>query len=149
VSPAELAAMAAALCSLHAPIRSEARRAGVAPETLGAIVWLESRGNPGVVYVERDGSCSAGLGQVKGSCDPARLASLRSVSTGLRASSGVLRATRRWCRAHPSDRYCRAGERAFRGGGAVNRYAGASTRYAVRVGETRRAVRAAWMRCSR
>lgn len=144
----EAAALALALCALQPAIRAEARRARVDPVTLGAIVWLESRGRPGVVFVERDGDCSVGLGQVKGSCDPARVRALQDPLAGLRASASVLRATTRWCRAHRSDRFCRAGERAFRGGGAANRYAGASTRYAVRVKAARRKVSAAWRRCS-
>lgn len=147
MTPAELAALAAMLCSLGPSIRAEARRARVDPVTLGAIVWLESRGRPGVVFVERDGDCSVGLGQVKGSCDPARVRALQDPLAGLRASASVLRATTRWCRAHRRDRFCLAGERAFRGGGAVNRYAGASTRYAVRVKATRRAVTSAWHKC--
>jgi soluble lytic murein transglycosylase-like protein len=123
--------MAIALGPWLGVIRAEARRAGVEASTLAAIVYHESHGNPRAVYQERDGDCSVGLAQVKvKGCDAPRVAALMVPASNLRAAAKILRGTGRWCRRHRSDRHCRAGERVFAGGGAVNRYAGATSSFA-------------------
>lgn len=137
------AAMYVALRAWLPLIQAEAHAAGVEPLTLAAIVYHESRGNPALVYHERDGACSIGLGQVRvaGCADPERIARLKDPAYNLRVSARILAATKRWCRQHPKDKHCRAGERAFPGGGSVNRYAGATSRFAPEVGRLRRALR--------
>lgn len=137
------AAMAVALGPWLGLIRHEASRAGVDEATLAAIVYHESHGYPGAIYQERDGDCSVGLAQVKvKACDAPRVASLLVPATNLRTAAKILKGTSRWCRRHRSDRYCRAGERVFAGGGAVNRYAGATTKFAAELAPMRRTARA-------
>ncbi len=115
-------------------IFSTATAAHVDPHTLGAIVFLESRGQPHLVAKERNGSCSVGLGMVNvPDCDPMRISALQDPAFNLRVAALTLRANQRWCRRHPSEWRCRAGERAFRGGGGVNTYAGNTKAYAPRV----------------
>jgi hypothetical protein len=111
----------------------------VDPRTLAAIVFLESKGQPHLVARERNGTCSVGLGQVNvPDCDPMKISSLHDPAYNLRVSAKILKANQRWCRRHPSEWRCRAGERAFRGGGAVNCYAGNTKFYAPRVAKVRR-----------
>ena len=137
------AAMAVALGPWLGLIEAESVRAHVDPATLTAIVYHESHGQPSRIYQERDGDCSVGLAQVKvKSCDAARVASLLVPATNIRAAATILRATRRWCVRHPSDRYCRAGNRVFPGGGAANRYAGATTKFALELAPMRKQARA-------
>lgn len=107
--------------------------------TLAAIVYLESKGQPYLVAHERNGTCSVGLGQVNvPDCDPARISELHDPEFNLRVSAKILRANQRWCRKHPREWRCRAGEKVFRGGGAVNCYAGKTTAYAPRILKVRR-----------
>lgn len=128
------AAMLLALRPWWPMIQSEARAEHVDRHVLAAIVWHESRGNPHAFYQEKGDNCSVGLGgiYVRG-CDPQRAALLRNPSFNLRASARILGANLRYCRAHPREHRCAAGERVFRGGGAVNLYAGNTTRYAPEV----------------
>ena len=125
-------------------IFSTAAEAKVDPYTLGAIVYLESRGQAHIVSKERNGSCSVGLGQVNvPDCAPERISALRAPAYNLRVSAQILRANERWCRKHRKDRRCRSGNRLWKGGGAVNCYAGNTTRYAPRVAKVRRLFRKA------
>jgi hypothetical protein len=111
----------------------------VDPRTLAAIVFLESRGQPHLVSNERNGTCSVGLGQVNvADCDPVKMSALHDPAYNLRVSAKILKANRRWCRRHPSEWRCRAGERVFKGGGAVNCYAGNTKAYAPRVAKVRK-----------
>ena len=120
-------------------IHTEAKKHHVDPRTLAAIVWHESRGNPQLVSREANGTCSVGLAMINvRDCDPDKIARLKDPATNIHRAAVILRANARWCRAHPSDRYCRAGERVFRGGGAVNHCAGRSTTFAVEIAELRR-----------
>jgi hypothetical protein len=113
-------------------IQSEARAEHVDRHELGAIVWHESRGNPNAFYQEKGGNCSIGLGGIYvPRCEPGRVARLRNPSFNLRTAAQMLGANRRYCRAHPREHRCAAGERVFRGGGAVNLYAGNTTRFAA------------------
>lgn len=123
-------------------IQSEAHRAHVNEYVVAAIVWHESRGNPHAFYEERGGNCSIGLGgiYVRG-CAPARVAELRNPSVNLRTSARMLAANARYCRKHPKERRCKAGERVFRGGGAVNLYAGNTTSFAKEVKRLARTLR--------
>lgn len=137
------ALVCASVCPWMPLILSEARTREEAL-TLAAIVHVESRGQPGLVGVEKNGSCSVGLGMVNvPDCDPDKIQSLKDPVTNIRTSAKILRATRSWCATHPRDRHCRAGERVFRGGGAVNRYAGRTSSYAPRVAPVRAALRRA------
>ena len=123
-------------------IQAEARAAHEDRYTLAAIVWHESRGNPHAFYQEKGGSCSIGLGGIYvRSCEPSLVARLRDPSFNLRTSARMLRANRRYCRAHPREHRCAAGERVFRGGGAVNLYAGNTTRFAKEVRNLRATLR--------
>ncbi len=111
----------------------------VDPRTLAAIVFLESRGQPHLVSKERNGTCSVGLGMVNvRDCNPETISSLQDPAHNLRVSAKILKANQRWCRRHPTEWRCRSGERAFRGGGAVNCYAGRTKAYAPRVLAVRR-----------
>jgi len=111
-------------------IKAESKRAHVDHLTLAAIVWHESHGRPGEVFQEKDGACSVGLGGIRvPACDPNRAAELRDPSKNLRAAATILGANRLWCQKH-HDRQCRAGDRVFPGGGAVNHYGGGGTAYA-------------------
>ena len=84
-------------------IFSTATAAHVDPATLGAIVFLESRGQPHLVSEERNGSCSVGLGMVNvPDCDPVRISALQDPAFNLRAAALALRANQRWCRRHPN-----------------------------------------------
>ena len=127
-------------------IVSTAKEEGVHPRTLAAIVYMESRGQAGVVGRERDGDCSVGLGQIKGSCAPERLARLQDPSVNLHTAAKILKANERWCRKHVREKRCRAGERVFRGGGAVNLYAGNTTKHAAKVWKHRVALARVWPR---
>lgn len=107
--------------------------------TLAAIVFLESRGQPQLMSKEKNGTCSVGLGMVNvADCDPQRMRRLQDPVYNLRVSAQMLKANQKWCRRHPTEWRCRAGERSFRGGGAVNCYAGRTKDYAARVQAVRR-----------
>lgn len=135
------ALMFAALHGWLPMIRHEARAARVDTLTLAAIVWHESRGDPGAFFQERDGACSVGLGGVRvAGCREPAASELHDPEFNLRASARILAANERWCRQHRRDRQCRAGERVFRGGGAVNHYGGNGTAYAHEVLKLRRAL---------
>lgn len=124
---------------------STATAAHVDPATLGAVVFLESRGQPHLVSKERNGSCSVGLGMVNvPDCDPVRISALQDPAFNLRTAALILRANQRWCRRHPSEWRCRAGERSFRGGGALNCYAGWTKAYAPKVKPVRRTLQHAF-----
>lgn len=113
----------------------------VDPKTLAAIVFLESRGQPHLVAHERNGTCSVGLAMINvPDCDPVRMSALQDPAFNLRVSAKILKANAKWCKKHPRERRCRAGERVFPGGGAVNLYAGNTTRYAPRVAKLRKLV---------
>ena len=135
---------AAMFLSLHGwmpLIQRESRAEHVDAMTLAAIVWHESRGDPGAFFKERGAACSVGLGGVYvPDCSPARVAVLRDPSRNLRVSAKILAANQRWCARHRRERRCAAGERAFRGGGGVNCYGGNSTRFAVEIKKIRRAL---------
>lgn len=134
------AAMAMALAPWLTGIEREAARAGVEAATLAAIVYHESHGNPRALYQEHDGDCSVGLAQVKvKGCDAVRVAALMVPDTNLRVAAKILKATKRWCQRHKSDRHCRAGNQLFPWGGAANRYAGATSRFAVELRPMRKA----------
>lgn len=125
-------------------ILSTASAERVDPATLGAIVFLESRGQPHLVAKEKNGTCSVGLGMVNvKDCDPVRMSSLQDPAFNLRVAAKILRANQRWCRKHPSEWRCRAGEKSFRGGGGVNTYAGNTKAYAPRVKPVRRVLQRA------
>lgn len=120
-------------------IQHEARAAHVDTMTLAAIVWHESRGNPGAFFQERGEACSVGLGGVYvPGCAPSRVAALKDPAYNLRISAKILAANQRWCRAHRYERRCAAGERVFKGGGGVNCYGGNSVRFAGEVLKIRR-----------
>lgn len=126
-------------------VLSTATAERVDPATLGAIVYLESRGQPHLVAKERNGTCSVGLGMVNvPDCDPMRISSLQDPAFNLRVAAKILKANQRWCRRHPSEWRCRAGERSFRGGGALNCYAGNTKAYAPRVKPVRRTLQHAF-----
>lgn len=117
----------------------------VDPATLGAIVFLESRGQPHLVARERNGTCSVGLGMVNvPDCDPVRISSLQDPAFNLRVAAKILRANQRWCRRHPSEWRCRAGNRVMKDGGALNTYAGWTTSYAPRIKPVRRTLQRAY-----
>lgn len=129
-------------------IFSTAHAAHVDPHTLGAIVYLESRGQPHLVAKERNGTCSVGLGMVNvPDCDPVRISSLQDPAFNLRVAALVLRANQRWCRRHPSEWRCRAGNRVMKNGGALNTYAGWTTSYAPKVKKRRMELLVAMRRC--
>lgn len=125
-------------------IEHEARAAGVDPSTLAVIIWHESRGRSGEVFHERDGACSIGLGGIRvPGCEPARVQQLKSPAYNIRMAAKILRANERWCKKR-RDRQCVAGDRVFRGGGAVNHYGGHGTRYAHTVLKLKRALKPHW-----
>lgn len=136
--------MLKALKPLLPLIIATAQHYHVHPRTLAAIVYMESRGQPGIVGRERDGDCSVGLGQIKGSCDPARIARLQDPAVNLASAASILRANERWCSRHRREKRCAAGERVFRGGGAVNLYAGNTTKHAAKVWKHRVALARVW-----
>jgi hypothetical protein len=136
--------MLKALGPLLPLIVATAKAEHVHPRTLAAIVYMESRGLPSTVGRERDGDCSVGLGQIKGSCDPERVARLQDPSVNLRVAARILRANESWCRKHVQERRCVAGERVFRGGGAVNLYAGNTNKHAKKVWKLRVALAGVW-----
>lgn len=136
------AAMLLALRPWWPTIQHEARAAHVDPHTLAAIVWHESRGNPHGFYQEKGGHCSIGLGGIYVKhCEPERVARLREPGFNLRTAARMLKANAAYCRKHPRERRCAAGERVFRGGGAVNLYAGNTTRHAGVVLKLRKKLR--------
>lgn len=122
-------------------IRHEARARHVDYLTVAAIVWHESHGDPNAYFKERGEACSVGLGGIYvPDCDPRTVSELHDPVFNVRASVRILAANQRWCRRHRRDRQCRAGERVFRGGGAVNHYGGRTTTYAAEVLKLRRAL---------
>ncbi len=126
----------AAILAIWTLIQGEAKAAGVSPLTFAAIVHVESRGQPGAIKHEANGSCSVGLGQVNVSdCDEAAVTRLLVPAANLRAAAGILKAGARYCLSHRCPR-----------GGAVAMYNAGDKGYARRVFAVRRQLRRAVVR---
>lgn len=126
----------APVLALLGAICTEAKPLGIPCDELAGVVYVESRGQAGVVRYETNGSCSVGLGGVNvPDCDPVAVLHLQSAQPNLRASAVILAAGRRWCAEHPGHSVCRRS-------GAIGMYNPGDKAYRVKVRAAQRAIRA-------
>lgn len=125
----------APVLALLGAICTEAKPLSIPCDELAAVVFVESRGQAGIVRHETNGSCSVGLGGVNvPDCDPVAVAHLQQAQANLRASAVILRAGRRWCAEHPGHGVCRRS-------GAIGMYNPGDKAYRVKVRAAQRAIR--------
>lgn len=88
-------------------VSRQAKKGGVRPAILAAVVVLESTCRPLAINVNKNGSTDVGLAQINvRDNDPVEISRLLQPAYNLRASAKILSKSRKWCIEHPNSRFC-------------------------------------------